>query len=419
MPHNALEHTIAPEDNAFPEAVSLREGATLVEVLTQLLQRKWMIAKVTAAGGLLGLVLCFVLPARYKATTEIMPPHQTQSTADLFLGQIAGSNLGSLAGIAGGGLSLKSPDELYIGLLKSRPVADAIIHQFDLASVYRSRDMTAARKKLADYTTIVSEKSGLISVAVTDKDKMRAAAMANAYTDQLRVLTQTLAVTEASQRRLFYENQLKRAKQDLVQAEFAFQQVQQKKGLVQPDAQARALIGNLASLRAQVTAKQVQVQAMRSYSTEQNPEVQLAESQLSALQSEVAELEQRNHPSGSSDLSIQEVPAAGLEYLSAEHELLYRQTLFDLLIKQYDAARLDEAKEAAIIQVVAPAIPPDRKSSPKRALILILFALGGFFAACIVALMQWWRELAQSDPIVVGQLEALKSALALRKKSIA
>jgi tyrosine-protein kinase Etk/Wzc len=402
------------DNGTLPDEPGFSRGVTLMEMLTQLACRKRLIAEVTGAAILVGVLLSFVLPVRYTASTEILPPRQTQSAADLFLGQIANSNLGSLASMAGGGLGLKSPNDLYIGLLKSRPVADAIIRQFDLERVYRSRDMTAARQQLAENTTVESEKSGLISVSITDKSKQRAAEMANAYTEQLRVLTQTLAVTEASQRRLFYEEQLRRAKDDLVQAEAVFQQVEQKKGLVQPDAQARALIGNLASLRAQVAAKQVQVQALRSYSTERNPDVQLAENQLSSLQTEVSRLEQRDPVSGPSDTSIEEVPAAGLEYLSAEHELLYRQTLFDLLVKQYDAARLDEAKEAAVIQVVETAIPPDRKSSPRRGLIVGLFSIGGFFAACMVALMQFWHQFLQSDPNLVGQLEALRYALTWR-----
>jgi len=347
----------------------------------------------------------------------IMPPRQTQSAASLFLNEFANSGAGSLAALAGGGLGLKSPDEIYIGLLKSRPVADAIIRKFDLSGEYHSRDMTAARKKLSNYTSIETEKSELIAISVTDKDKQRAADMANAYTQQLRDLTKTLAVTEASQRRLFYEEQLKQSKDNLVAAEFTFEKVQQQKGLVQPDAQARALIGSLAELRARVAAKQVELQALRSYSTENNPDVQLAENQLSSLQAEMAHLEQRNHSTAPSSLAIENVPAASLDYLRAEHEVQYQQALYDLLLKQYEAARLDEAREGTVIQVVEPAIPPDRRSSPKRIQILVLFTIGGFFFACIVALIQWWRELVQTDPLISSQMEALKSSLSVRKTS--
>ena len=220
--------------------------------------------------------------------------------------------------------------------------------------------MTAARKGLAHFTKVVSEKNGFIAVSVTDKDRLRVAAMANAYPEELRILTKTLAVTEASQRRLFYEDQLKQAKDALLAAELDFQQVQQSKGLVQLDAQAKAMIESLALLHAQVAAREVEVQALRSYSTEHNPELELAESELSSLRAEAARLEQRNRPTGFAGLGLGDVPAAGMEYLRAEHEVKYRQAIFDLLLKQYDAAKLDEAKDAAIIQVVEPAIEPEQ-----------------------------------------------------------
>jgi capsule polysaccharide export protein KpsE/RkpR len=275
--------------------------------------------------------------------------------------------------------------------------------------------MTAARKKLATRTAITSEKAGFISVSVTDKDTQRAAQMANAYTDELRTLTKTLAVTEASQRRLFYEEQLKQAKEALVSAELSFQQVQQTKGLVQLDAQAKAMIEGAAALRAQVAAKQVEVQALRSYSTENNPDVQLAEGQLSTLQAEAAHLGQSNHGVGFSDMGLADVPGAGLEYVRADHELRYRQALMDMLMKQYDAARLDEAKDAAIIQVVEPAIEPDRRSSPKRAPLLVIFTMLGLLGGCLLALIMWWKELLQFDPVAARRLEQLRFAVTGRE----
>jgi tyrosine-protein kinase Etk/Wzc len=398
-----------------PEASSAGDEVSLIEVLTRLACRKWLITKITCISALVGLVLCFVLPVRYNAITKIMPPQQTQSTASMLmmsqmnqLTSVGGG--GPLAALAGAGLGLKNPNDIYVGMLTSRPIADAIIQKFGLMQVYRAKDMTEARKKLAGYTEVISEKNGFISVSVTDKDKKRVAEMTNAYTDQLRILTQNLAVTEASQRRRFYEDQLKQAKDSLVGAEFTFQQVQQQKGLVQLDAQARAMILGISSLRAQVAAKQVEVQALRSYSTDQNPEVQLAERELASLQAEELRLEQRNHSPAAGGLGLGNVSAAGLEYLRAAHEVAYRQALFDMLMKQYDAAKLDESKEAAIIQVVEPAIVPDQKSSPKRALILILFVIGGLFAGCISVLMLRWKEIAGSDPDVARQLRDLKSA---------
>ena len=385
---------------------------SLIEILTELARRKWLIAEITGAAALAGIVVSLLLPVRYTAISKLMPPQQTQSTASLMMNQLMNSGgAGSLAAMAGAGLGLKSPNDIYVGMLNSRPVADAIIQKFDLKTVYHDKDMTEARKDLAGYTQIVSEKSGFISVSATDRDKKRAAAMANEYAVQLRSLTQSIAVTEASQRRLFYEAQLKEAKDALLSAEMAFQQVQQSKGLVQLDAQAKAMIESLTMLRAQIAAKEVDLQAMRSYSTDRNPEVQIAQRELASMKDQAIRLEQRGHSAGYSELGLEDVPAAGLDYLRAEHEVKYRQALFDLLIKQYDAARLDEAKEAAIIQVVEPAIEPDRKSSPKRALIVISITLLAFLGSIFYCLVRQAISIARRDPEIDHQILRLREAL--------
>ena len=337
------------------------------------------------------------------------------------MNQMGSAGGGQLAMAAAGGLGLRNPNDVYIGLLDSRPVADAIIQQFGLRGVYRAKDMTAARIKLAAHTIVASEKSTFISVSVIDHDRQRAAGMANAYTEQLRILTKTLALTEASHRRMFYEDQLKHANEDVVAAQLAFRQIEQTKGLVQLDAQAKAMIGLLSALHAQVSAKQVELQALRSYSTEQNPEVQLTERQLASLQEEVSGLEQHDRheqhdqrvqqplqPSGPAGLGMQDVAGAGLDYLRAEHELQYRQVLFDLLLKQYDVARLDEAKDAAVVQVVEAAIAPDRRSSPGRLFITLISTLLGIAGACAYLFL---ADFSQKNPSLARSLAEFSSVL--------
>jgi tyrosine-protein kinase Etk/Wzc len=407
-------------DPAFDERAGTAVfHVSLIDVATQLAWRKWLIVKATIASVIAGGLLCLVLPVRYTATTKILTPQQTASAASLLMNQFAGAGSSSLAAMAGQGLGLglKNPNDIYVGMLKSRPVADALIQEFSLATLYRAKDMTAARKKLESRTEVVSEKDGFIVISVTDGDKKRAAELANGYTRELHTLTKNLAVTEASQRRLFYEDQLNDAKAALVRAEAAFQQVQQKKGLVQPDAQAKAVVEGLAALRAQVAAKQVELEALKSFSTERNPAVQIAEREMSSLEGEAARMEERSRASGFGDLTLHDVPGAGMEYLRAAHEVQYQQAIFDLLMKQYDAARLDEAKEAAVIQVMEPAIEPDRKSSPRYALTLLLFAASGIFIGCLLALCSCWKELLNSDPYLAQQMEELKCAVRGRRVS--
>ena len=379
-----------------------------IHVLAQLAGRKRMILSVTGAAMLGGLLTSLLLPVRYTAVTKIMPPRQTPSTTAI-LNSVPG--LGAMSDAMSGGLNLRDPNSIYVALMQSRPIADDLIDRFNLVAVYDKKNRTDTRKKLEDNTEIVSEISTLISISVTDRDKKRAADMANAYIEQLRTLSKTISVTEASRRRHFYEEELKQAKEDLVAAEQAFQQVQQQKGLVQLDAQAKAMIESLAALRAEVAAKQVEVEALRSYSTEQNPDVQLAERELNSLEAEETRLEERNHVPGIAGLGLGNVPAAGLDYLRAAHELQYQQTLNDMLMKQYDAAKLDESKEAAVIQVVEPAIEPERKSSPHRLEIVLLSTIGGFLASCFLTWALWWRGVARTDPETAAAIENLQCAL--------
>lgn len=403
-----LTEEAAPHGEFAFEESQPAHRLTFFGSLTLLARRNRLVAVVTGVAMLLGIVISLLLPVSYTATTKIMTPQQTQSSAALLMSQLAlnPSATSPLAAATGAALNLRNPNELYMGLLASRPIADTIIERYGLMSAYHAKDMTAARKSLADNTTITSEKSTLIAISVADTNKKRAADIANAYPEQLRALTKDLAVTEASQRRLFYEQRLKDAKEDLVTAELAFQRIQQEKGLVQLDAQAKALITSLMDLHAQVAAKEVQLQALRSYSTEQNPEVQLLESQLASLRDQTARLEERSGSPPSGGLDLGNVAGAGAEYLRAEHELAYRQALFDLLLKQYDAARWDEAKNAAVIQVVEAAIPPDRKSAPHRIVIVLIFTFLGMLGAWSYLL---GRNLAANNPRVSQLLAEFKS----------
>ena len=410
-----LEQTCCEDRSGVATGVAMEEqpapllpGHGALEMLTQLARQRRLVAQVTGIAMAIGLVFCFALPMRYTAVTSIMPPKQTQSTTTFLNSQMG---VGSLADMSSGGL-LKDPNAIYIGLLKSRPIADAIIGRFGLMKIYRARDMTEARKELEKNTEVVSEKSTLVSISVTDGDKRRAAEMANAYTDQLRALSKAISVTEASRRRLFFEEQLNDQKQALIAAEVAFQQVQLSKGLVHLDAQANVIIGSLAELRGRIAATEVELQGLRSYSTEHNPEVQLAERELAAMQGEAAQMDRRTQPTDYSDMGLKDVPGAGLEYVRAERELQYQQSFFDLLLRQYEAARLDEAKEAAVIQVVEPAIEPDRRSSPKRLAILMVSAFLGLFLASVLIRLLGWIELTRSNPQGARALHELRRAFA-------
>ena len=400
-----MEHPETSQE--LPHAVP---GLFLIEVLTVFARRKRLIAAAAAVGILAGIVLSLLLPAEYTSTGRIMPPQQTQSTSAMLMNQLTG--VSGLASNSGGALlGLRNPNEIYIGMLQSRTIADALVNEFSLKDAYRVRDSLAAREKLVHNTSIIAEKSGMISISVTDRDRTRAARLADAYIEHLRALTKTLAVTEASQRRVFYEEQLKNAKSNLVSAELQFQQVQLRKGVIQPDAQGKAVIAELAELDAQIAAKQAELQAQRSFSTEHNPDVQLLLSQVQSMRQEQARLERGNAGTGNTAMALRDLAGSGLDYLNAAHELQYRQTLFDLLLKQYDSARLDEGKEAAIIQVVDFPVAPERRSFPRRTMITLLLAALGILSACGYLFL---NEIFLNNLRLSAALTSFKSALLSR-----
>jgi uncharacterized protein involved in exopolysaccharide biosynthesis len=347
------------------------------------------------------------LPSRYTATTVILPPQQSTSSSALLLGQLGG--LSPLASLAGGSLGLKNPNDLQVSMLKTRTVEDAMIDRFKLMALYRDQRRSDARKDFEKYTDIENGlKDGLIRVSVTDKDPKRAAEMANAYVDEFKKFSATIAVTEASQRRLFFEQQLVQAKENLAGAEEALKRTQQKTGLIQLDGQARAVIESVARMRGQVAAKEVQILAMRQFAADQNPDLQLAEQELAGLKSQLSHMG-AGHDVSSGDFLMPKgsVPEAGLDYIRRLRDVKYNETVFELLAKQLEIAKIDEARQGSIVQVVDYAVEPDKRSSPKRLLILICATIGGFVLMVLWALFSETLRMARKDPAQRAQLDLL------------
>jgi uncharacterized protein involved in exopolysaccharide biosynthesis len=357
-------------------------GLDLAELWSVLSQRRRMILKTTSVAAVAALAVSLLLPYRYTATTKILPPQQNQSLAASLMGQLG--SLGPMAAMAqGGGLGLKNPNDIYVGILKSRTVEDALIRRFDLLKIYREKRMSDGRKELDAVSSIALGKEGFISISVEDQDPKRAADMANAYVDEMRKVTQNLAVTEAGQRRLFFEQQLDQAKNNLSGAEEALKKTQQATGMIQLDGQAKAIIESVVTLRAQVAAKEVELRALRSFATDKNADVMVAEQQVAGMRAQLASLERQGGGDGNIQVGTGKVPEAGLEYVRKMRDVKYCETIFELLARQYEAAKLDEAKSAAVIQVLDTAIEPDRQSSPKRGLIVLAASLVALLGASL------------------------------------
>jgi len=332
------------------------------------------------------------------------------------LGQLG--NLGSLGALAGG-LSIKNPADMYVALLTSRTVEDAMIRRFGLMQEYHEKRMSGARKAFESRTTAVAgTKDGLIRLTVEDGDPKRAAELANGYVEEFRKLSGSLAITEAARRRLFFEQQLQQSKESLTAAEDAMTKTQQSTGVLQIDSQARALIESAAILRGQVVAKQVQIEGMRSFATEDNPNVILAKQELAALQSQLDRVAGSKQDLGSDiNMSKGRVTQSGMEYLRRFRDLKYQETVFELLAKEFEVAKLDEAREGSIIQVVDAAVPPDTKSSPHRTLIVIGATILAFFIAVFWVWLRKSLHYASELPENRDRLRTIKRLWKARRET--
>lgn len=316
---------------------------------------------------------------------------------------------------------LKNPNDLQVAMLKSRTVEDAMIDRFHLMALYKEKVKSDALKDFEKSVQIDNgAKDGLIRISVTDRDPRRAEEMANGYVEEFKRLTGSLAVTEASQRRLFFEQQLASAKDNLANAEEELKKTEQQSGVVQLDSQARAVIGSVAQLRAQIAAKEVQIGAMRSYATAENPDLQVAEQELAGLRAQ----EQKMGASSDAGLNMLPIPKgnmqqAGLDYVRKLRDVKYYEAIFDLLARQYEVAKVDEARQGAVIQVVDPAVVPDRRSSPKRTLIVLgSTALGLFFGIAWAFAAEGMTRL-RNNPAERDRLSSLRAAFGSQNSAAA
>ncbi len=355
----------------------------LIDVLIVLAKHKKKILLLPALAAVVAIAVSLAMPNVYRSTTKLLPPQQSQGGAASLLAQ-----LGGLGGAIGGSAGLKNTNDMYVSMLRSRTVADRLIARFELKKTYETESFETARKSLAKNTIVASGKDGLITVEVDDEDPKRAAQMANAYVNELTALTKVLAVTEAAQRRLFFQQQLEQAKNNLAKAEMTLKGALETGGVISVDIESRTIVETIGRLRAQVSAKEIQLGSMEAFVTANNPEYRRVQQELSSLRSELSRLE-----NGRPDLAGKRGGnEAGLENIRILREVKYNQMLYELLAKQYEAARLDEAKDPSIIQVLDPAIEPEKKSSPKRGLIVLLSIAFGVLVAVAWAVIAEMKE---------------------------
>jgi len=382
-------------------------GIDLFDILLILSEARKKIAIFTIAAMALGAIIGLLMRPTFAASALILPPEQGQSASSMLMNQLG------IASLAGG--ELKSPSDMYLGILGSRTIADEIIAKFHLEREYKTKKPTDTRTRLKSATRMLVTKDQLIHITVEDHDPQRASDLANAYVDELYAMNSHLAITGAAQRRVFFDQELADEKNALAAAEEDLRKTEEKTGVIQLSAQDEAVIRSIADVRAQIASREVEIQSLRTFATDQNPEAVRVQEEINALRNQLAVLEKdpRNLRSSTTDFQAGQVPEVSLEYARKLREVKYHDSLFDLLSKQYEAARIDEAKASPIIQVIDRAVPPDKKSSPHRLFLTLGFGAVGLFVGCVVALAADLLQRMEQVPEYAVKLARLRKGFPL------
>ena len=374
---------------------------SLLDLLQTIVDNLRLLVLGPLAVGLLALGYSFTIPPTYTAKTQFLPPQQQQSAAASMI-----ASLGSLGGLAGAAAGLKNPADQYVAYLKSVTLQDALIARFKLQERYEAKTKTDTRLALTGAVRVASGKDGLMSVEVDDKDPQFAADLANAHVEELRKLLGKLAVTEAQQRRLFFEKQLNQTKDNLTLAEVALKSTGISSSVLKSNPV--SAVAAVAGLKAQVTAQEVKVGAMRGYLADTAPDFKLAMNDLANLRSQLAKQE-KDEPASNPTAGSANGKDVG-DYVTKYREYKYQETLFELFSKQFEIAKVDESREGAVIQVLDAAEPPERKSKPKKAMIAIIATLASGFAMLLFVFVRSALANAGQDAESAQKMAQLKSS---------
>ena len=378
------ENTPAPEDD--------EDEISLLDLLQVVVDNLRLLILAPLVAGLAALGISFAIAPTFTATTRFLPPQQQASGAASLL-----AGLGALGGLAGAATGIKNPADQYVAFMKSETVGNALIDRFKLLERYGAGLKTDVRQTLNGVARITSGKDGIITVEIDDKEPAFAATLANAYVEELGKLLIRLTVTEAQQRRAFFEKQLTSAKDNLVKAEIALKASGVNSSALK--ASPSAAIEGMARLKAGITAQEIKLASMRGYLSESAPDFKQAQTELAAMRSELTRTEKP-----------EPVSKGEADYVARYRDFKYYETLFELFAKQFELAKVDEAREGAVIQVVDVAQPPERKSKPQKALIALITTLATGFALLLFVFIRQAARAAAQSPESAEKLSQLRQS---------
>lgn len=402
------------EHNMLLEQDSAQGFPTPMQTAWLLWENRRRVFRVCLTTLIIFTLIAFLIPKKYKASARLMPPDfNTSALMSMALPVLGNQGAGGIGGgsmmnLASQLLGMNSSSNLFIGVLRSRTVEDDIIRQFDLQKLYSQRYIEDTRKRLEDSTELqVDKKSGILQITVEDKSPQRAVAITRAYVEELRTVLTAANTSAAHRERVFIENRLEEVKADLDRSSKEFSLFSSQNSTINLPEQAKAMVGAAAQLQAQLISAQTEVTGLEQIYTGNNIRVRLARAKVAELQKQVNKFGGKEvDPSKDSSLapgelypSIRQLPLLGVKYLDLFRQNKIDETVYELLTKQYEVAKIQEARENPSVQVLDQPVAPEKKSYPHRLWIMLAGLLLSFMAVTAWTLAEFvWRRMDPRDP---------------------
>lgn len=372
----------------------------LLDYWRMLVKHKWIIGLIIVAASVASIIVSLNLTKIYAAKTSILPPQQEGSSSLGIISQLPGG----LGGLAGGFLGVKSPADLWVGILKSQTVMDAIVNRFDLVKAFKAKTLEDAINALNGMVKIAKSKEEIITITVEDKDPRRAAAIASAFVEELDRVNKNIMMTSGKRMRTFVEKRLLEAKAELAKTEEAVKDFQESSKAIKLDDQSKAIIEAIGAVKGQLMAKEVELQTFLSYATPNNPQAEILKTQAEELKERLRELmEGKKRPDNPSPKDIfiptVKIPDLALQYARLLRDAKVQETLYQLLTQQYEMARIQEAKDNPTVQVLDMAKVPEKRIKPKRRQIVLLATLTATFFGIFLAFFIEYIEKVRNQEI--------------------
>ena len=408
----AEEHNLSVAEGAAAQIEILLE-----DLMMAIWKRRGWLAIVTGIGMLFAIGYALLIPNQYTSTAQLMPPDQQALSSASMLAALSGA--GPAASLGGGLMSTRTPAGTFIGILDSRTAQDDIIDRFDLRRIFHCKFYTDARNILKGKTAIVEDKkSGIISISVTDRDPNRARDLAKAYVEELNKLVNSLSTSSARREREFLEQRLKSIKSDLDASSVELSQFSSRNATMNPQSQGQALFESATRLQGELITAQSELSGLKAMYSDDNVRVRGARARIDELQSQLRKMggiggkvDGADQKSDQLYPSIRELPILGVTYSDLSRQLAMQEGIYEILTKQYELAKVEEAKEIPPVKVLDEPDVPERKSSPHRAIIVVLgFLLSAFAGITWILASALWDLTNGFHSLIVGRI-ALPSSI--------